>query len=197
MALSLNIVVVGDGGCGKTCLIQTFCNNEYPDPPPDPTDYSNKFMKVRDGNRTVSIKFTDTAGQEMYKNIRKMAYPGTNAIIVCYDVGNEVSFENVIDKWLEEIDQEVGLDDIPICVVGTKRDIRRPEIDGEAFETFRNLKHVIKKDGRFNFFDEVSAIDNDNCRPSILKIMKIALDHKELKKNVKLNADSGGSCTVL
>jgi Ras-related C3 botulinum toxin substrate 1 len=63
-----------------------------------------------------SIKLHDTAGQEEYDRIRKIAYKEADAFILCYSIDNKASFENIKMKWIPELR---NLDRrVPIVLVG-------------------------------------------------------------------------------
>ncbi len=38
---NVKVVMIGDGGIGKTCALLTFANGNYPDHDPDPTVFDN------------------------------------------------------------------------------------------------------------------------------------------------------------
>ena len=64
----------------------------------------------------------DTAGQEDYDNLRKLAYNDTDIYIICFSVVNEDSFRNVETRWVPEIRKYSPL--VPFILVGTKIDQR-------------------------------------------------------------------------
>ena len=44
----------------------------------------------------------DTAGQEDYARVRKMAYPGTDVLLIGFNVMERASFDNAYQKWFME-----------------------------------------------------------------------------------------------
>merc|ERR1719342_87048 len=73
--------------------------------------------------RTYQVGLFDTAGQEEFDRLRPLAYPLTNVFLVCFCVTSPASFNNVKDKWIEEIRRECP--STPIILVAT-------QIDGDA-----------------------------------------------------------------
>jgi len=61
------LVIVGDGGCGKTCLIIVFSKDEFPEKY-IPTIFQRYYTEV-DG-RPVELFLFNTAGQEEYDRLR-------------------------------------------------------------------------------------------------------------------------------
>ena len=57
---------------------------------------------------TVNFKLFrvfDTAGQEEYKDVRTLAYPDTNVLIIAFSIVSRQSFENVKNVWMGEMKQ--------------------------------------------------------------------------------------------
>ena len=45
----------------------------------------------------------DTAGQEEYKDVRTLAYPDTNVLIIAFSIVKRDSFENIKTVWMDEM----------------------------------------------------------------------------------------------
>jgi Ras family protein A len=115
------IVVVGDGACGKTCLLVGFVRDEFP------RDYVhtmfNTYTKQLTVNkRRIKLSLWDTAGQPEYDRIRPMAYHDTDVFLLCFALDRPDSFNRILDKWLPEIRQFCP--NAPVILVGTKKDLR-------------------------------------------------------------------------
>ena len=67
----LKIVIVGDGGVGKTCLCTTFKTKEFPPEKYEPTVFETHPMQVDLNGEKITVNVWDTAGQEEYSEIRK------------------------------------------------------------------------------------------------------------------------------
>eukprot|EP00058_Branchiostoma_floridae_P005060 XP_002590548.1 hypothetical protein BRAFLDRAFT_124528 [Branchiostoma floridae] len=76
---------------------------------------------VVDG-KPYNMAFWDTAGQEDYDRLRPLSYPQTDIFLMCFDIGNRDSFENISEKWFPEVRHFCP--DTPIILVGTKNDLR-------------------------------------------------------------------------
>lgn len=70
----------------------------------------------------VTLSLWDTAGQEDYERLRPLSYPQTDIFLVCFSVTSPVSFDNIVHKWLPEL-QEYSKS-AKILLVGTKCDAR-------------------------------------------------------------------------
>ena len=49
---------------------------------------------------TASAGLWDTSGKAEYDRLRPLAYPQTDAFVVCFSVVDPTSFENALNKWV-------------------------------------------------------------------------------------------------
>lgn len=59
------LVIVGDNGCGKTCLLMVFANWEFPEVYV-PTVFDNHVSSIQVDGETVELALWDTRGEEEY-----------------------------------------------------------------------------------------------------------------------------------
>lgn len=91
------LVCVGDGGCGKTCLLITYAENRFPESY-IPTVFENYVPIIQFEGKTIELALWDTAGQEEYDRLRPLSYPESDVILICFAVDFPVSLANVQDK---------------------------------------------------------------------------------------------------
>merc|ERR1711894_738056 len=96
------VVVVGDGACGKTCLLEVFRNNQFPKEYV-PTVVDNFVKNVTVDGKDVGLTLWDTAGQEDFDAVRPLSYEDTSLVLLCYSIDNKELLPNVRNKWLFEI----------------------------------------------------------------------------------------------
>ncbi|KAJ1338702.1 Ras family member A [Microdochium nivale] len=122
-AYSKKIVVVGDGGCGKTCLLISYSQGYFPEKYV-PTVFENyiTYPTHQPTGKSVELALWDTAGQEEYDRLRPLSYPETDLIFVCFAIDCPNSLENVIDKWYPEVLHFCPY--TPLILVGLKSDLR-------------------------------------------------------------------------
>ncbi|XP_041058151.1 rho-related GTP-binding protein RhoF isoform X1 [Carcharodon carcharias] len=117
----LKIVIVGDGGCGKTSLLMVFAKGDFPEQYA-PSVFEKYVKDVTLRNKKISLTLYDTAGQEDYDRLRPLSYQDTNIFLICYDVTNPTSFENVRIKWVPEVNH--FCQGAPMLLIGCKTDLR-------------------------------------------------------------------------
>ncbi|KAM0486164.1 hypothetical protein ACHAPX_000866 [Trichoderma viride] len=120
---SKKIVVVGDGGCGKTCLLISYSQGYFPEKYV-PTVFENyiTYPTHPPTGKTVELALWDTAGQEEYDRLRPLSYPETDLIFVCFAIDCPNSLDNVMDKWYPEVLHFCPY--TPLILVGLKSDLR-------------------------------------------------------------------------
>ncbi|XP_060039835.1 rho-related GTP-binding protein RhoD isoform X2 [Erinaceus europaeus] len=117
----VKVVLVGDGGCGKTSLLTVFAEGYFPETY-TPTVFERLSVKLQVKGKTVQLQIWDTAGQVDYDRLRPLFYPDAGVLLLCFDVTSPYSFDNVLNRWYPEVSHFCK--DVPIMLVGCKTDLR-------------------------------------------------------------------------
>ncbi|XP_047201409.1 ras-related protein Rab-15-like [Girardinichthys multiradiatus] len=168
------LLLLGDSGVGKTCMLRRFTEGEF-DPSHISTigvDFKMKTIEI-DGLK-VRVQIWDTAGQERYQTITKQYYRRAQGIVFVYDITNMPSFQHIA-KWACDVDEYVP-DDVQTILVGNKAD--------EEFS-----RQVTKDQGKklaetygMEFF-EASASTSNNISESFIRVTELVLQAQ--KRDVK------------
>jgi len=184
-AIRKKLVIVGDGACGKTCLLIVFSKDQFPEVYV-PTVFENYVADIEVDGKQVELALWDTAGQEDYDRLRPLSYPDTDVILMCFSVDSPDSLENIPEKWTPEVKHFCP--NVPIILVGNKRDLRNDE--GTKHELAKMKQEPVKIDeGRamsekINAFSylECSAKTKDNVWQVFETATRAALQVKKRKK---------------
>ncbi|XP_053220638.1 ras-related protein Rab-26 [Podarcis raffonei] len=132
--VAFKVMLVGDSGVGKTCLLVRFKDGAFLAGSFISTvgiDFRNKVLNV-DGVK-VKLQIWDTAGQERFRSVTHAYYRDAHALLLLYDVTNRTSFDN-IQAWLTEI-HEYAKQDVVLMLLGNKVDSTQERVvkreDGE------------------------------------------------------------------
>ncbi|XGW30847.1 hypothetical protein V3C99_009648, partial [Haemonchus contortus] len=124
------LVVVGDGGVGKSALtiqlIQNHFVEEY-----DPTIEDSYRKQVVIDGETCLLDILDTAGQEEYSAMRDQYMRTGEGFLLVFAVNESKSFENVAN-YREQIRRVKDSDDVPMVLVGNKCDLAQRAVDGRT-----------------------------------------------------------------
>jgi len=118
--------VVGDGCCGKTSLVITYCKGTFP-AVYIPTVFENSCTQIPlpAHHASVSLDVWDTSGQEGYDRLRPLLYLDSSVVAVCFSTVNPDSFDNAKEFWIPEI--RFYLPKVPIVLVGCQADLKQDE----------------------------------------------------------------------
>jgi len=168
--LLFKIVLIGDAGVGKTCIVQRFKCGTFIERHGSTigVDFTMKTLPL-DGTR-VKLQIWDTAGQERFRTITQSYYRSANAVIIAYDITKKESFSNV-SRWLEDVKKYAGPNIVQI-LIGNKKDLENiREVSTSQAREFAN--HHCMLDAL-----ETSAKENMNVDEAFLKLAR------ELKKKL-------------
>lgn len=146
------VVLIGNAGVGKTCLVRRFTQGLFP-PGQGATigvDFLIKTVEV-DGEK-VKLQIWDTAGQERFRSITQSYYRSAHALILVYDISCQPTFDCLPD-WLREIEQYAS-PKVLRALVGNKIDREDREIPTHIGEEFARRSDM--------YFVETSAKEADN-----------------------------------
>jgi small GTP-binding protein len=192
METSLKVIFLGDGGVGKTCNLISYCTNSFPEEYV-PTVFDNYNANLYYNSKTYCIGLWDTAGPEDYDRLRPLSYPGTDVFVICYDVKNEYSLENIKSKWIPEITYHCP--NTPYFIVANKIDLREDEDliqklkeKDRTMVTYEKGYNFANKNGS-KYYCECSAKSQKGLKNVYETIIKI-FEEKDLKKIQKKNKHS-------
>jgi GTPase KRas protein len=139
MVTSVKLVVLGDGGVGKTALTIRLCLNHFIETY-DPTieDSYRKHAIIDD--EPYLLEILDTAGQEDYTSLRSQWIREGDGFLVVYSTTSRSSFLR-IHEFIQQITRVKDSDRVPIVLVGNKLDrINEREVSyEEGVELSRKL----------------------------------------------------------
>ena len=68
----------------------------------------------------------DTGGSDRFRSLVSMYYRDASAAIICYDIGNERTFQSVT-FWANEMHTNNNMDEFVIALAGNKSDLPKSD----------------------------------------------------------------------
>lgn len=197
---TLNIVTVGDGDTGKTCLLMSFKGRRFLDDYV-PTMFETYTCDIQIEGEAIELGLWDTAGQEGYDRLRPMAYPHCDCFIICYAVDNPDSLHNVKAKWLPELERYCP--NVPKILVATKKDLRRRTLaimdilNGNTTSSIVSYEEGLCTAAMIGAerFLETSALYNDGVREVFEQTARVSLEARAKRKEKK--AKRSERCSIM
>ncbi|XP_070553895.1 ras-related protein Rab-9A-like [Ptychodera flava] len=165
----LKVVILGDGGVGKSSLMNRFITNKF-DSQSFHTigvEFLNKDIVI-DGN-CYTLQIWDTAGQERFKSLRTPFYRGSDCCLLTFGVDDMQSFHN-LNMWKKEFLYYADVKDsenFPFVVIGNKVDV--PPEQREV--TTQEAEMWCEGNGEVPYY-ETSAKDSINVDEAFTAVVK-------------------------
>ena len=179
------IVFLGEQGVGKTSLITRFMYDTFDDhyQATIGIDFLSKTMYLDD--KTIRLQLWDTAGQERFRSLIPSYIRDSRVAIVVYDITKKKSFD-FIDKWIEDVKNERGEENVILCIVGNKNDLT-----DERQVTVEEGQEKAKALGA-KIFMETSTKAGYNVKNLFKKIAKSLPEFQDSNSNI-INETSGAA----
>jgi len=116
----LKIIIIGESGTGKSCLLHHFINNNFKEHSQHTigVEFSSRTITV--GEKKIKLQLWDTAGQERFRSVTRSYYRGAAGVILVYDITDRASFAN-LPRWLADA-RALGSPNLVAVLVGNKAD---------------------------------------------------------------------------
>lgn len=165
--MQTKLLMIGDSGVGKTCLLLRYANDSF-----SPTFITTigidfKIKNIEIDEKRIKLQIWDTAGQERFRTITTSYFRGAQGILLIYDVTDRRSFES-IRNWISQIQQHADVH-VNKILVGNKCDM----LDEKVVSTEEGQK--LAKEFGIDFW-EASAKNDINVEQSFISIARQVKD---------------------
>ena len=191
--IAKKIVLIGDSGVGKTCIISRFVSGDFNKNTnsTDGASYATKKLVLPKLKTSINLDIWDTAGQERYKSLTKFFYKDAAMIIMVYDVTLKTSFDNLKEYWYREV-QELSEKNFVLGIAGNKSDLyeREQVSEKEAREYAKSINAVFgltsaqNNTGIDQLFEDVGM---KFLEPNFQEKMEENNKGKNMETSIKLN----------
>lgn len=163
------IILVGDSSCGKSALAirlthSLFSENYIP------TEFESHTTEIETQGGCVKLTLQDVSGTKERTEVRKLAYEGCDAILICFDVTDKASYESIETRWVPEITSVSP--GIPVFVAACKKDLAESDDETDNDDVFqKEVETLVEKIGAVGYL-ECSASTNYNVEQIFHQILE-------------------------
>ena len=140
----VKIVLLGDGGVGKTSLVYRFIENRFSRDFKSTLGVNLLKKRIKIDDKDVSCQIWDLGGQEAYRKLRKLYLEGAQGALIVFDVLSQKSYDNLED-WVQSFIQIRGKD-MPMLLIANKIDMQEQRVitkaQSEAYAKKYNMKLI-------------------------------------------------------
>ena len=178
----VKLILIGEGEVGKTAIITQFVQGYFQEDYIQTVSQDKSFKQVTIDGKVIDLEIWDTIGQEKYNAANKIFMKNAKIALIVYDITKQESFDK-LPKWIEQLNEVVGINNVVIGVVGNKSDLYEDQVVSK--ETGEEYAKTIKA-----LFFETSAMDKESIDNLFNEIVK---DYVKKNKPIQPNIGGGGS----
>lgn len=168
----IKIILLGEPGVGKSCLINRYVSNKFIEKEKQQESEINIKNVNLDDKTNIELSIYDTTNEKKLGKITKNYYKDAYGAIIVFDLTNKTS-SNKVKFWLKELNSHAPRD-IVICLLGNKSDLINE----------RNVAYEDAKDlAGDNLYYEVSAKTGNNVTLAFEQITYEIMEKQNEEKN--------------
>ena len=167
------IVVVGDGGVGKSTMIQRLITGQFvPMKITIGTDLASYDMSFKE-DISVKLQIWDFAGERRFRFFLPNYARGAQGCLLCYDITRYTSFQN-LKEWYDIVKENTKTDTVFI-LVGGKADLAsyRRTVEREEAEE-------LQKELDIPYMIETSSKTGENNKNAFEMLTEAMLKQRDL-----------------
>ena len=116
----IKIILLGESGVGKTCLIQAYLGKKIIDVASTiSAEYINQPLERE--NEFFNIHMWDTAGQERFRSLNKIFIKDSQIVVFVYDITKKKTFDE-LPFWVNYVKELLG-EHVVFGLAGNKVDL--------------------------------------------------------------------------
>ena len=137
--LAPKLVVIGQPGVGKTCLISRICRDSF-----DEAYLATIGAQFVRASCTINgvqsaLQIWDIAGQESYTSVTKLYFRGTDVAYLCFDMSCKATLD-ALENWLRVLRENTG-NVGSMFLVGCKSDLQQ-QVSDEDIRSFAERNNL-------------------------------------------------------
>jgi Ras-related protein Rab-1A len=169
------LVLVGDSGVGKSCLLLRFADDTFNESYISTIGVDFRFRTLNVDGKAVKLQIWDTAGQERFRTITSAYYRGADGVMLVFDKTCKDSFDHVRD-WYEEVNKYS--ENTSKMIIGNKFD--QPEKSQVDMENAHALATELGVP-----YMETSALSAHNCELAFEALSRTLIEKRNVQETTR------------
>jgi len=172
-AVKFKLVLVGDGGTGKTTFVKRHLTGEFEKKYIATLGVEVHPLKFYTNFGILQFNCWDTAGQEKFGGLRDGYYIQGQCAIIMFDVTSRVTYKNV-PNWHRDLIRVC--ENIPIVLCGNKVDVKERKVKAKTitFHRKKNLQYYdISAKSNYNFEKPFLWLSRKLCGEADLEFVEM------------------------
>ncbi|MFX1518311.1 MAG: Rab family GTPase [Promethearchaeota archaeon] len=172
---TFKVVVAGDGGTGKTTLINRYMSNKFSVDTKVTigAGFYTKTLEIKDA--LLKLQIWDFGGEKRFRFILPTYCKGAHGVIMAFDLTRLPTLVG-LDEWIEII--RSNADNPRIILIGTKLDLGQ-SVDDETINEFLERNKAIAS------FQKTSSKTGENVEDVFTQIGNLLLESVEGNSNAQ------------
>ncbi len=167
--MKFKLVVIGDGGVGKTSLIRRHLTGNFVQNYTPTKGVEQHHLSFHTSRGHIQFTVWDYAGVTKFSDPHNTYYQQADAAILMFDRSNIKSYHNVT-KWYDAFRKVCPT--TPVVIVGNKLDVRKPAVQANHITVHLKLK--------LQYFD-ISAKSCYNFDKPFLQLLRTLVGDPRLR----------------
>ncbi|TFG01961.1 MAG: GTP-binding protein [Promethearchaeota archaeon] len=171
MSFKFKVLVFGDGGVGKTTLINRYLTGLFAQGTITiGVDFHIKTVEIE--GKKVTLQIWDFAGEDRFRFLLPSYAKGANGVIFMFDITRYTSL-NSVNEWLDVFKnsfKEDEVEEVPMIIVGGKLDLN------ERRTISRSDAENIASEFQFYDYLECSSKTGENVEEIFNKIARFMME---------------------
>lgn len=165
----LKMIMIGNSGVGKSALLKCFMGDPFDSGYTSTIGVDFEIKPVTLDGKTVNLQIWDTAGQERFRTITTSYYRSADAILLVYDITDQLSFDN-LNQWREDV-KTYAREGVNVLLLGNKLDL-----EARRAVTYEDAQAYAEENGMS--YVETSALVDRNVEDAFTRLALASLQSK-------------------
>ena len=131
---TINIILIGDSGTGKSNLFSRYFLNEFKEDFISTIGLDKQIKLIKYKNHLYRVSINDTAGQERFRALPLKYFQNADGTLLLFDITNQESFDNV-KSWMQDLQKNGKGKNHRIYLIGNKIDLSDRKINQDQAQT--------------------------------------------------------------